>query len=204
MASTSPTSLPDTPEQGAVQVFEFEHRPGADVGIGRDDVIPPQDPFLEPLAQFLQAIRRQLLPDVSGTVPQTSAEAKRLERANTVLGLGLRSARACDSHRLADAVLATVFDQIEGLGQIRFRYLMLVEHERTKAFVCAITAEPMAVPEQLQAAPAALLATLGLGTYALRVWVVGGSTTVATGQWSTISEFTAKALEVARGALPPV
>ncbi|HUF65222.1 MAG TPA: FRG domain-containing protein, partial [Gemmatimonadaceae bacterium] len=37
---------------GAIEAFEFEHRPGADIGVVRGDVVPADDPFLPRLARF--------------------------------------------------------------------------------------------------------------------------------------------------------
>lgn len=183
---------------GAIEVFEFEQRPGDDIGIGRSDITPAEDPFLGPLERF-EAIRQRLRPNVTHAGTDAGTGSDMVERANTVLGLGLTSAHLCATHPLTDEVVAATFDQVERLGRIRFSYLMLVEHRPTGAFVCAITAEPMDLPDALKALPPEVLA--GFGSDVLRSWAVGGAAPVAYGRWPTLAEFTDKALEVARRAL---
>ncbi|MBL8351097.1 MAG: FRG domain-containing protein [Burkholderiaceae bacterium] len=185
---------------GAIEVFEFEQRPGVDIGIGRGDITPAEDPFLGPLEKF-SAIRQRLRPNVTHANTDAATGSDRVERANTVLRLGLTSAHHCATHPLTDEVVAATFDEVERLGRIRFSYLMLVEHRPTGAFVCAITAEPMELPEALKALPPEVLARFGFGSDVLRCWAVGGAAPVAYGHWSTLAEFTDKALEVARSAL---
>lgn len=150
---------------GAIEAFEFEHRPGLDIGVGREDVVPTEDPFLPKLERF-QAFRDVFSPKPVGSELKQSGAPSLLDRASTVFNMGLVSAREVERVRLTDRTIASVFDQVEHLGEIEFRYLMLVEDEALESVLCAITAEPMKLAQGL---PPAVLSSIGLGAQALRL-----------------------------------
>jgi hypothetical protein len=184
---------------GAIEAFEFDHHPGLDIGIRRTDLIPSDDPFLSTVARF-RAARDVLRPHATGSEPRAGTSADLLERANDALDLAVISAHECERIPLKNHIVATVFDAIQRLGSIRFRYLMIVENEDVKAILCAVTAEPMELEEPLRSLPAALLKQLKTGDE-LRLWVPGRSMAVDLGQWSSVREFADRALEVARSAM---
>ena len=181
---------------GAIEAFEFEHRLGLEIGIGREDVVPTEDPFLPKLERF-QAFREAVSAKASYSTPEQKEAPSLLERANSVLNMGLVSARETERVRLTDRTFASVFDQVKRRGEIEFRYLMLVEDEALKAVLCAITAEPMNLVPGLSLTA---LKSIGLGGQALRLWKPGGSVTVEVGNWETVGEFIESASAAARKA----
>jgi hypothetical protein len=181
---------------GTIEAFEFEHRPGCAIGVGREDVVPTEDPFLPRLERF-KAFRDALSPKPVGSALKPNDAPSLLDRASAVFNMGLVSAREVERVRLTDRALASVFDQVKRLGEIEFRYLMLVEDEALKAVLCAITAEPMKLMPGLS--PTALV-SIGLGGQALRLWKPGGSVTVGLGNWETVGEFIESASAAAREA----
>jgi len=189
-------------QKGAIEAFEFIHRSRVDIGIGREDVVPPEDPFLEPLQRFI-GVQRCLSPNRAQMSDPDSPALDCLNRANTVLKLGVESARHAPTHELTGEVIAYVFDEVERMGRIRFSHLMVVEHKPSKAIECAISAEPMDLFPELKALPPGTLARLGFGSDTLRHWSLSGSPTVALGQFTSIDKFTARALELVRQAGSP-
>jgi hypothetical protein len=183
---------------GAIEAFEFEHRPGLDIGIGREDVVPPQDPFLPKLERF-RVFRDAVTAKASGSAPEQEGTPGLLDRANAVFDMGLVSAHEVERVRPTERTVAIIFDRIARHGEIRFRYLMLVLDEPLKAVLCAVTAEPMKLVPGLSPA---VLSSIGLGEHALRLWLRGGSATVTLGHWETVREFVESALPVARQATP--
>jgi hypothetical protein len=181
---------------GAIEAFEFEHRPGLDIGIGREDMVPTQDPFLPKLERF-QAFREAISVKASGSAPEQNESPSLIDRANAVFNMGLVSAREVERVQLAERIVAIVFDQVARRGEIQFRYLMLVQDKPLKAVLCAVTGEPMELVPGLS--PAAL-SSMGLGEHALRLWLPERSATVTLGHWEAIGEFIESALPVARQA----
>lgn len=183
--------------RGAVQIFEFEHRAGIDVGVTREDVVPSTDPFLQRLDQFEEI--RTLLRQGPSSGPEASAKGSLLDRASTAMKLWVRSARQVRTHRLTDGLVATVFDQIERPTTTRFSYLMVVEHESTKALVCAISAEPLLPSPALHSeSEAKVVRSLGLSM--LRLWRVDGSVPLDMADSASVDEFEARALQVVQAA----
>jgi hypothetical protein len=187
-------------EGGAVEAFEFSHRPDVRAGPAREDVIPPDDPFLRHLELF-QMAREALRPKSASPSAEATGRPDLLERANTVLRLGLRSARESRRVQLTDRYAATVFDQIDRLGDIRFQHLLIVEDKKDGTVVCAVSAEPMAVPDALRSVPQAALEKVGFGGDALGFWTSAGRRTLDVGTWSSADAFTERALEAARQAI---
>ena len=184
---------------GAVEAFEFQHGPGVDVGVGREAVIPPDDPFLPFVERFRQALAATQ-PRVS-SASEMDAHPSVLALASDTLRLGITVARERERIDLTERVMATVMDQIERRGQIPFRYLMVVCDEKDRIVLGAITCESVPVSPELRALPPAALAAIGFGGDVLRLWTVGGSGTVDVGGWPSITEFTERALEIARGVV---
>ncbi len=181
---------------GAIEAFEFEHIPDPDIGVGREDVVPTEDPFLTELERF-QTIRDAFSPKPVGSALKQNDSSSLLDRANTVFTMGLISAHEVERVRLTDLTSASVFDQVKRRGEIEFRYLMLVENEELKTVLCAITAEPMNLVQGLSPTT---LSSIGLGGQTLRLWNLEGSVTVGIGNWKTIEEFIESASAVARKA----
>lgn len=178
---------------GAIQAFEFEHRSGAEIGIDREDVVPSQDPFLEPLARF-RAARMVMRPDARVPAEGEASAADALERANSALELGLTGARQVKQIALKEDCVGWVFDEVERIGEIRFRYLMIVEDQVLRSALCAISAEPMKLAPGL---PPQALAAFGFGPLALRLWGPGRSMTVDYGDWDAVDAFVERASKVA-------
>jgi len=181
---------------GAIEAFEFEHRPGLDIEVGREDVVPTEDAFLPKLERF-QAFRDMLSPKPVGSALKQNGAPSLLDRASAVFNMGIISAREVKRVRLTDRTIASVFDQIKRRGEIDFRYLMVVEDEALKAVLVAFTAEPM----NLVPGPSpTVLSSFGLGGQALRLWKPGGSETVEVGNWETVGKFIGSASALAREA----
>ena len=97
---------------GAIEVFEFKHQQGLDIGIVRKDVIPTEDPFLAKLERF-QACLKASGPESIGSVPKENDIPDPLKRANTALNMGIISAREVERIQLTEGIFAIVFDQVK-------------------------------------------------------------------------------------------
>lgn len=182
---------------GAIEAFDFEQQPGLNIGISREEVVPNDDPFLSKLENF-KAFRDIIRPLNIDSEPKENNANELLEKANSVLHLGLISAHEVDKIRLTEQTMATIFDQITRHGQIEFRYLMIVENEPLKAVVCGITAEPMNLVGGLSPT---MLKAVGFGDQALRLWIPDNSgMTVKIGHWEEVKEFIDSASKAVREA----
>ena len=183
-------------EDGAIEALEFRHRRGCDIGIGREDVVPAEDPFLAELEKF-KTFQSVIRPESEGSDPEPGNNPSLLERANLAFKMRVVSAREVKKIRLSDHSQGIVYDEIKRRGDIEFRYMMLVEDTKLHTVVCAVTAERIKPFGDL---PPEALDSYGIGQQ-IRLWKADGSVPLKYGKWDNVDEFIESASEAVRDVI---
>ncbi len=192
---------------GAVEALEFRHRRDMDVGRTRSEVIPEDDPFL-PWLELFCAAREVLKPKtiVATTTTGEKQDLDVLERVSAVLHIPMREGRRRERIELTDRYVASLFDELQTLGEIQCKYLLAVMDEPTGAIVCVVSVEPLPLMGDLGSLPPEAFKALGLGTEIeiLGLWDGRGRTAIEMRFWQNYEEFKDRALTLAQSIIESI